>query len=281
MTSRNHVTVDKGDYNFTRVINNTVQTQGAYIKVGMGMGPSIFVTKNPDNIETGGIVMRNLIESKDVGHGKGGLGYGYAVGADTANWTCIENVSAPGVEYYGDISASLPELIASPKAFVRDGPPEARSLLQSEFVQGMYPSNCFSVIDFTTYSQATSNVCFASRPAHLLYSDGIRVSCTLLLGHTSVLERFGCVLIVAANYACVHTTNLIMGAYSGQAEAAGYTETATQLSFLHTAENCSLWIPTPMQHCTISHRIYATPIGQTHKTRTLLSCAKCPTGHVC
>ncbi|CAE6525158.1 unnamed protein product [Rhizoctonia solani] len=126
----------KGNYNFTRVINNTVRTEGAYIKVGVGMGPSILGTANADSIEEGGIVMRNLIESKDIGHGKGGLGYGYAVGSDTANWTCVENVSAPGVEYFGDISASLPELIPSPTAFVRDGPAEARGHLQPEFIPG-------------------------------------------------------------------------------------------------------------------------------------------------
>ncbi|KAF8710464.1 Right handed beta helix region, partial [Rhizoctonia solani] len=126
----------KGNYKFTRVINNTVRTEGAYIKVGVGMGPSILGKANEDSIEEGGIVMRNLIESRDIGHGKGGLGYGYAVGSDTANWTCIENVSAPGVEYFGDISESLPELIASPTAFVRDGPAEARGNLQSEFVSG-------------------------------------------------------------------------------------------------------------------------------------------------
>ncbi|KAJ1310229.1 hypothetical protein OPQ81_006971 [Rhizoctonia solani] len=126
----------KGNYRFTRVINNTVRTEGAYIKVGVGMGPSILGKANADSIEEGGIVMRNLIESRDVGHGKGGLGYGYAVGSDTANWTCIENVSAPGVDYYGDISDSLPELIASPTAFVRDGPAEARGHLQPEFTPG-------------------------------------------------------------------------------------------------------------------------------------------------
>ncbi|CCO26213.1 hypothetical protein BN14_00231 [Rhizoctonia solani AG-1 IB] len=126
----------KGNYNFTRIINNTVRTEGAYIKVGVGMGPSILGKANADSIEEGGIVMRNIIESRDVGHGKGGLGYGYAVGSDTANWTCVENVSAPGVEYFGDISESLPELIATPTAFVRDGPAEARGNLQPEFVPG-------------------------------------------------------------------------------------------------------------------------------------------------
>ncbi|CAE7199121.1 unnamed protein product [Rhizoctonia solani] len=126
----------KGNYKFTRVINNTVRTEGAYIKVGVGMGPSILGKANADSIEEGGIVMRNLIESRDVGHGKGGLGYGYAIGSDIANWTCVENVSAPGVEYFGDISASLPELIASPTAFVRDGPAEDRGHLQPEFVPG-------------------------------------------------------------------------------------------------------------------------------------------------
>lgn len=143
---------DKGNYKFTRVLNNTVQTQGAYIKVGVGMGPSILGKSNADSIEEGAIVMRNLVESKDVGHGKGGLGYGYAVGSDTTNWTCVENVSAPGVEYYGDISGSLPELIASPKPFVRDGPAEARGRLQKEFVQGTYillfiqtPANAYSI----------------------------------------------------------------------------------------------------------------------------------------
>ncbi|QRW00354.1 right-handed beta helix region protein [Ceratobasidium sp. AG-Ba] len=126
----------KGNYNFTRVINNTVRTEGAYIKVGVGMGPSILGKSDPEFVETGAVVLRNLVESKDVGYGKGGYGYGYAIGSDTANWTCLENVSAPGVEYSGDISASLPELIAPPMAFVREGPAEARGNIQKEFVRG-------------------------------------------------------------------------------------------------------------------------------------------------
>ncbi|KAG8746693.1 hypothetical protein FRC10_003997 [Ceratobasidium sp. 414] len=126
----------KGNYSFTRVLNNTVRTEGAYIKVGVGMGPSILGKSDPDYVQVGAIVMRNLVESKDAGHGKGALGYGYAIGSDTANWTCVENVAAPGVEYSGDISETLPELIAPPTAFVRDGPAEARGRLQEEFIRG-------------------------------------------------------------------------------------------------------------------------------------------------
>ncbi|KAG9127169.1 hypothetical protein FRC07_000378 [Ceratobasidium sp. 392] len=128
--------IDDGNYNFTRVLNNTVRTEGAYIKVGVGMGPSILGKSDPDYVQVGAIVMRNLVESKDIGHGKGGLGYGYAIGSDTTNWTCVENVAAPSVEYSGDISESLPELIPPPTAFVRDGSAEARGRLQKEFIRG-------------------------------------------------------------------------------------------------------------------------------------------------
>ncbi|KDQ10470.1 hypothetical protein BOTBODRAFT_492232 [Botryobasidium botryosum FD-172 SS1] len=132
-----------GNYMFTRVTHNTIVTAGAYIKVGIGQGPSVWGAQSVRQIERGAIVMANLIKSEGAG---GGLGYGFAVGSDVADWTCTGNVSEEGVTYSGDISATLPAgfLNSTPGPFIHDrhghNPGEeadSQSLvLQSEFVHG-------------------------------------------------------------------------------------------------------------------------------------------------
>lgn len=72
--------VDDGNYTQTRVIHNTVITQGprGYIKTGIGQGSSVWWTPNPPDTKfnCGAIVANNLIDSQDVGLGQGSIGYG-------------------------------------------------------------------------------------------------------------------------------------------------------------------------------------------------------------
>ncbi|KAF8494536.1 hypothetical protein JB92DRAFT_2748881 [Gautieria morchelliformis] len=115
-----------GNYTQTRVIQNTIITQGTagYIKIGIGQGPSVWWTKKPSDpkINRGAIVANNLIDSQDIGLGQGSVGYGFAVASDVKDWICVGNVSSNTVRYEGDITKSLPTPIVAPGPFVHDVP---------------------------------------------------------------------------------------------------------------------------------------------------------------
>jgi hypothetical protein len=117
---------DDGNYTQTRVIQNTIITQGAagYIKVGIGQGPSVWWTKKPSDpkVNRGAIVANNLIDSQDIGLGQGSIGYGFAVASDVKDWVCVGNMSSNNVRYEGDITKSLPTPIVAPGPFVHDVP---------------------------------------------------------------------------------------------------------------------------------------------------------------
>ncbi|KAG8929181.1 hypothetical protein FRC02_005913 [Tulasnella sp. 418] len=139
-----------GNYEYTRVLHNTILIQGAMLKLGIGQGYSCWFgtpSDQPRKYLRGAIVMNNLIDSPE---GQGQVGYGFAV-TDVENWTCIGNVSGEGVNYDG-VATDPPRggrLKVSPGAFVRspttkDGTtgPKGHSNLQSNFVVG----NVYSLI---------------------------------------------------------------------------------------------------------------------------------------
>ncbi|KAF8583325.1 hypothetical protein K439DRAFT_1390599 [Ramaria rubella] len=114
-----------GNYTQTRVVHNSIITQGpaGYIKTGIGQGPSVWWASNPpEKLNTGAIVQNNLIDSQDIGFGHGSVGYGFAVASDVRNWICVGNVSSSTVRYEGDISKSLPVPNVAPGPFVHDVP---------------------------------------------------------------------------------------------------------------------------------------------------------------
>ena len=130
------------------------------LKIGIGQGPSVWWQQDKKQICRGGIVSHNLITriTAKIAHsssssynaglgplGTGTIGYGFPVGSDITDWTCIENVSEDNVRYEGDISGTLPAFLnAAPGPFVHDrfGHSEgdevdmSRVTLQPEFVQG-------------------------------------------------------------------------------------------------------------------------------------------------
>lgn len=122
------------------------------LKVGIGQGLSVWWAPDKRQVNYGGLVSHNLI-TRDLSHvpgagqglGAGTIGYGFPVGSDVAQWTCIENVSDPNVIYNGDISSTLPGYLnASPGPFVHDRYGHADGdeadmetlRLQPEFVHG-------------------------------------------------------------------------------------------------------------------------------------------------
>lgn len=151
---------DDGDFTFTRVTQNTIVTAGSMLKIGIGQGPSVWWKQDKRQICHGATVSRNLITrdtgrithpssssySSDLGPlGAGTIGYGFPVGSDIIDWTCVDNVSEDDVRYEGDISSTLPRFLnAAPGPFIHDrfGDSEgdevdlSRVHLQPEFVQG-------------------------------------------------------------------------------------------------------------------------------------------------
>ncbi|KAF8505333.1 hypothetical protein BU17DRAFT_57949 [Hysterangium stoloniferum] len=112
-----------GNYTQTRVINNTIKTIGpsGYFKTGIGQGPSVWWTSpSPGKINSGAIVMNNLIDSQAINDEHGAFGYGFAVASDVRDWICVGNVSKTHVRYEGDISKSLPNPNVAPGPFVHN-----------------------------------------------------------------------------------------------------------------------------------------------------------------
>ncbi|KZS92430.1 hypothetical protein SISNIDRAFT_442200 [Sistotremastrum niveocremeum HHB9708] len=123
----------KGNYTWTRVLHNTIEVEGSYVKCGIAQGPRAFSHNGDGVINSGAIVMNNLITSS--GTSTGSMGYGFPL-VDVANWTTLGNVSAPSVKYEGDISRTLPNLLATPAAFVFDQPLKDNVVKQKEYVRG-------------------------------------------------------------------------------------------------------------------------------------------------
>ncbi|KZO91257.1 hypothetical protein CALVIDRAFT_364614 [Calocera viscosa TUFC12733] len=135
----------KGDYAQTRVVHNTILTAGGYIITGIAQGPTAWGAgpgePKEDTVNRNAIVARNLIHYQDRGRGRGAIGYGFAISADVENWTCMDNVSADGVVYEGDMNDGDWQptgLSVAPGPFVRSaGPVEKLGKLQKEFVPGL------------------------------------------------------------------------------------------------------------------------------------------------
>lgn len=163
LTKRSNLIVDDGNYTYTRVTHNTIVTAGSLLKIGIGQGTSVWWQQNEKRqISHGGTVSHNLITRDaslithsalspssfppgDVKLGSGTIGYGFPVGSDITDWTCIDNVSENDVRYEGDISRTLPTFLnAAPGPFIHDryGNKEGDEVdmsklrLQPEFVHG-------------------------------------------------------------------------------------------------------------------------------------------------
>ncbi|GAA5913298.1 hypothetical protein JCM8208_005201 [Rhodotorula glutinis] len=124
------------DRNFeqTRVIGNTMKTEGAFIRVGIACGPTSWSPWGPGHtLVYGGHVLHNYF-------GPGQFGYGITM-SGTKNFTIQGNSVVPGTRFAGSTHRFYPNLItAPPSAFVRQWPDRGRvidcDVLQPDFVEG-------------------------------------------------------------------------------------------------------------------------------------------------
>src|SRR5260370_16124838 len=73
-----------GNYGGTLVTNNVIDANGAFIKVGIAMGPDVWSC--PHTVNHGGTVTDNLIQGAH-------FGYGYAVNG-VSDWTVLRNIDS-------------------------------------------------------------------------------------------------------------------------------------------------------------------------------------------
>ncbi|HEY0797893.1 MAG TPA: right-handed parallel beta-helix repeat-containing protein, partial [Candidatus Baltobacteraceae bacterium] len=113
-----------GNYSGTVVTNNTIDAQGALIKVGLAMGPEVWWCQSPAEINTGGTVTNNILEGAH-------MGYGYAV-SGVSNWTVTGNVD--NSTHVGTPNAGCGGNVSAPAGFQVDSTYTNSSMLQSQFV---------------------------------------------------------------------------------------------------------------------------------------------------
>jgi hypothetical protein len=111
-----------GNYTGTVVTNNVIDANGAFIKVGIAMGPDVWSC--PHTINYGGTVTNNVIQGIH-------FGYGYAVNG-VSDWTVSDNVDLS--RHVGAVRAGCGGTPSSPSGFQYQS--VMSSTLQSEFSYG-------------------------------------------------------------------------------------------------------------------------------------------------
>jgi parallel beta-helix repeat protein len=111
-----------GNYTGTTVTDNVIDGEGAYIKVGIAMGPQVWGCGSGTNY--GGTVTGNTVEGENIG-------YGYAVNGVT-DWTVTGNTDT--ARHVGVTAAGCGGATSAPGAFQVAS--AASSTLQSQFVSG-------------------------------------------------------------------------------------------------------------------------------------------------
>ncbi|KAH9821064.1 hypothetical protein DFH28DRAFT_1104341 [Melampsora americana] len=117
------------DYTDTRVFGNIIKSEGAHIKLGIGIGPLAWAP-GPEQHNFGGQVHDNVF-----GPGR----FGYAIGISGAkNFSVRGNSIAAGTEFTGDMTCMPEPLNAPPMAFLANSNPDlvVDCDLQSEFKKG-------------------------------------------------------------------------------------------------------------------------------------------------
>ncbi|GAA5987057.1 hypothetical protein JCM11641_007825 [Rhodosporidiobolus odoratus] len=121
------------DFTGTRVIGNRILTEGAFIRLGLGCGPTCWNGWGPhQTLNYGGEVLHNTF-------GPGQFGYAISL-SGTKNFTVQGNTILPRTRFGGSTHRFYPATInAPPTAFLTQWPDRGRVLscnLQPEFVQG-------------------------------------------------------------------------------------------------------------------------------------------------
>ncbi|KAK4703215.1 hypothetical protein P7C70_g3012, partial [Phenoliferia sp. Uapishka_3] len=118
------------DFSNTRVVGNTIRTEGAYIRLGIGCGMSCWSPYRPDHRHNyGGHVLHNYF-------GPGRMGYGIGMSA-AKDFTVLGNVVVPGTTFAGDLGRNSWNI--PPSAFVTEWADRRRTqgcILQDDFIEG-------------------------------------------------------------------------------------------------------------------------------------------------
>jgi len=109
-----------GNYTGTQVINNTIDANSAFIKVGIAMGPAVWTCAA--DINFGGTVANNVLQGIN-------FGYGYAVNG-VANWTVTGNTDFS--RHVGAVGSGCGGTPSQPAGYQYQS--ATSSTLQSEFV---------------------------------------------------------------------------------------------------------------------------------------------------
>lgn len=116
----------KGDYTGTIVRNNTIDAFGAVIRVGLGMGPRVWVClpsgSDKDTVHGGTVTGNTLIGAK--------MQYGFAIDG-VKDWTAIANVDQ--AKHLGIPSLDCAGQVASSPAGFQYNPKHAQGTFQPEF----------------------------------------------------------------------------------------------------------------------------------------------------
>ncbi|MBW0465718.1 hypothetical protein O181_005433 [Austropuccinia psidii MF-1] len=119
----------EGDYSNTKVIGNVIRSNGAFIKLGIGIGPLAWCPSWAEK-NRGGKVYDNLF-------GPGRFGYGIGL-SGCKEFKVFGNRIVDGTTFSGDLSHAPEPLSAPPVAFLKASQPGLveECLLQSEFIHG-------------------------------------------------------------------------------------------------------------------------------------------------
>ncbi|SCZ89674.1 BZ3500_MvSof-1268-A1-R1_Chr9g10546 [Microbotryum saponariae] len=118
------------DFSNTRVVGNTIRTEGAYIRLAIGCGPTCWSPwQTFHQINYGGYVQNNYL-------GPGRMGYGVAL-SGTKDWTVLGNVVLPDTKFVGDVAKASGN--APPCSFLVQWEDRERTInsdLQDGFLHG-------------------------------------------------------------------------------------------------------------------------------------------------
>ena len=146
-----------GNYTGTVVTHNTIDAQGAFIKIGIAMGQQVWNCLTGTNY--GGTVTDNTLEGSY-------MGYGYAI-SGVSNWTVtgnVDNAKHVGTQTAGGCFGSPPA--SQPAGFQYEN--ATSSNLQSQFVSGVL-TNALGTLNSPPISSSGSTL--SASPASLSFGN--------------------------------------------------------------------------------------------------------------
>jgi hypothetical protein len=154
-----------GNYAGTKVHDNVVEGNGAFVEIGIAMGAPIWFCSK--DLNHGASITHNTVKGKDVG-------YGYAVN-HVADWTVTDNVDT--ARHVGAIVSQCGAKPSAPAAFQAQNP-GAGTTLQPEFQAASLTGLVWAITEAPILSVATSpKACGQMMGGEGLYPGDVLASC--------------------------------------------------------------------------------------------------------